>query len=99
MAATQSFTRGVRRVWRGGGRGGGPGPPTPAGRAPLDAGADGLGRPETEHWRSIPRGSPSSIMPAALSAAVVAMVITAVLLPPARGLAMVLTAGALVLLA
>jgi hypothetical protein len=95
MTATYCRTGGAQRVWRRGPLR----PPDLAREVVLAAGADRLGRPQTEHWRSIPRWTALSMAAVVVSAGFVAMIITAVYLPPARRLAMALAAGALVLLA
>jgi Family of unknown function (DUF6585) len=95
MTATCGRTSGVRRVWRreASER------PNLARQAALSTGADRLGQPQSEHWRSIPRWTALSMVAVAVFVGVVAMIVLAVYVPPARRLAVALAAGALVLLA
>lgn len=95
MTATRGRASGVRGVWRREASE----PPEPARQVALSAGAERLGRPQTEHWRSMPRWTALSMAAAAVSGGVVAMIIVAVYVPPARRLTVALVIGAFVFLA
>jgi hypothetical protein len=65
--------------------------------AVLAVAADRLGEPQTQHWRSINRWNALSIAAVVLSVGVVALTATAAYYPDARGPAVTLALGALVL--